>query len=86
MFDSWGKVPSGILYGNTMDTGNFDQCMTTSLMTGIDLVGDITGHYCLGLLGADIFPKLPEPEPEDVRGRILFNGMSGYNIFCLFFI
>lgn len=80
MFDSWGKIPTGIFYGNTFDLGNFDQCMTTNLMTGLDSVGNISGHYCLGMLGADIFPKLPElePEPDDISGRLLFTGLSGY--------
>lgn len=48
MFDAWAKeLPSGLLYGNTMDLGNFDECMSVS-----ETIGDrrrkrvINGQHC----------------------------------------
>ncbi|XP_058117415.1 O-acyltransferase like protein-like [Anopheles ziemanni] len=43
MFDSWGKHPAGVLYGNVFAFGNFDQCR------GIDHQGALStfrGQHC----------------------------------------
>ncbi|XP_039496877.1 nose resistant to fluoxetine protein 6-like isoform X2 [Drosophila santomea] len=48
MIDSWGTLPSGILYGNLVDLGNFDECL------GIDhaetSTHSVQGKYCLSKL------------------------------------
>ncbi|XP_055913781.1 nose resistant to fluoxetine protein 6-like [Eupeodes corollae] len=44
-FDSWGKFPSGILYGHLRDLGNYDQCVKTSVELN-ETIGIATGKYC----------------------------------------
>ncbi|XP_037961082.1 O-acyltransferase like protein-like [Teleopsis dalmanni] len=43
--DAWGKVPAGILYGNTVEMGNFGECL--SISATLDKDESITGKYCL---------------------------------------
>lgn len=40
MIDASGKVPSGILEGNLIELGNFQQCINIKH-------DDVTGKYCL---------------------------------------
>lgn len=47
MLDSWGKVPSGLLVGNTYDLGNFDECYDIRHTSINSNIGDIQGQYCL---------------------------------------
>lgn len=44
MFDSWGKIPSGIFTGNVIDYGQFDECISI----GHEKLNaaDIKGKYC----------------------------------------
>lgn len=48
MIDSWGSVPTGILNGNMVDLGNYDECL------GIDHVvassHSVQGKYCFAKL------------------------------------
>lgn len=41
MFDSWGKLPSGLLSGNMFELGDFDQCL------GIDQSSIFVPQYCV---------------------------------------
>lgn len=43
MLDSSGRVPQGVLQGNSIDLGNYDECVNIheELETG-----DINGRYC----------------------------------------
>ncbi|XP_055600078.1 O-acyltransferase like protein-like [Uranotaenia lowii] len=43
MYDSWGKVPSGLLFGNTYEFGNFDQCRR---IEHTNYFGSIDGQHC----------------------------------------
>lgn len=45
VFDSWAKVQSGIMSGNNMNFGDFDQCLSTQHTTSND--GKIKGQYCM---------------------------------------
>lgn len=47
--DSWGKFPSGILYGHLRDLGNYDQCVKTSVEFE-DPLGSANGKYCIATL------------------------------------
>lgn len=44
MADAWGSKPSGLLYGNFYDFGNFDECL--KINTQINGT-TIKGKYCL---------------------------------------
>jgi len=44
VIDSWAQYRSDILYGNTYDYGNFDQCMQINVKVNKD---QIIGQYCL---------------------------------------
>lgn len=47
MFDAWAKgPPSGILYGNTVDYGNYDQCLSINHELGNDNSFAIKGQHC----------------------------------------
>ncbi|XP_060663466.1 nose resistant to fluoxetine protein 6-like [Drosophila nasuta] len=49
MIDSWGRLPAGLLYGNTRDLGNFDECIRVN--QEIALTGQtIRGKYCFANL------------------------------------
>ncbi|XP_015839400.1 nose resistant to fluoxetine protein 6-like [Tribolium castaneum] len=43
MLDAWSKLPSGIMDGNLIDLGSFDECY------GIEY-NNIYGKYCLGII------------------------------------
>lgn len=48
--DAWGKLPSGILYGNLFDLGNFDECLSARTFQNLaDTITstEIKGKYCL---------------------------------------
>jgi hypothetical protein len=49
VFDSWGKLPSGLFYGNTMSLGNYDQCMSIqhSFLSSFSTPSLLTGQVCL---------------------------------------
>ncbi|XP_026847251.1 nose resistant to fluoxetine protein 6 [Drosophila persimilis] len=44
MIDAWGSIPSGLLYGNLVDFGNFDECIKIS--KEITSSHSINGKYC----------------------------------------
>ncbi|XP_065159126.1 O-acyltransferase like protein-like [Atheta coriaria] len=44
MLDAWGKIPDGMLSGQFVSLGNYDQCINISELTP---VGAIRGKYCL---------------------------------------
>ncbi|XP_055913312.1 nose resistant to fluoxetine protein 6-like [Eupeodes corollae] len=55
-FDSWGNLPPGILYGNTYDVGNYDQCIQTSVT--LDESNEVVnGQHC--------FVKIPIREKNN---------------------
>ncbi|XP_055613166.1 nose resistant to fluoxetine protein 6-like [Uranotaenia lowii] len=43
MYDSWGKAPSGLLFGNVFELGSFDQCRRVSYA---NYFGSIEGQHC----------------------------------------
>ncbi|XP_062124808.1 nose resistant to fluoxetine protein 6-like isoform X3 [Drosophila sulfurigaster albostrigata] len=45
MMDSWGSYPNGLLYGNSIDMGNYDECL--SIDKEIANNPNIKGKYCL---------------------------------------
>ncbi|XP_017156723.1 nose resistant to fluoxetine protein 6-like [Drosophila miranda] len=44
MFDSWGSLPSGMLYGNMWDLGNFDECLNVD--HAVSASHSVQGKYC----------------------------------------
>lgn len=49
--DAWGKIPSGMLSGNIIELGNFDQCIAVKHKLGPQPDDDtFEGQYCLGLI------------------------------------
>ncbi|XP_055913662.1 nose resistant to fluoxetine protein 6-like [Eupeodes corollae] len=60
-FDSWGKFPSGILYGNVYDIGNFDQCVRTSVKFSELPDNPVNGQFC--------FARVPLKNLEDQPER-----------------
>lgn len=48
MIDSWGTFPSGILYGNVIDLGNFDECL--GIDHAVTSTHNVQGKYCLSKL------------------------------------
>ncbi|XP_017855596.1 PREDICTED: nose resistant to fluoxetine protein 6-like [Drosophila arizonae] len=44
MFDAWGTFPKGVLYGNQIDLGNYDECIGTN--KAISDNHAIKGKYC----------------------------------------
>jgi hypothetical protein len=47
VFDSWSKVQSGIFNGNTIDLGNYDQCLAFSHKPSTQNIDEIEPQYCL---------------------------------------
>ncbi|XP_041450213.1 nose resistant to fluoxetine protein 6-like [Drosophila obscura] len=44
MIDSWGSLPSGILYGNLRDLGNYDECLNIDHV--VTTSHSVQGKYC----------------------------------------
>ncbi|KAH8295945.1 hypothetical protein KR018_006477 [Drosophila ironensis] len=44
MTDSWGSLPSGILTGNLIDLGNFDECLAIDHVVSVN--HSVQGKYC----------------------------------------
>lgn len=44
MIDSWGTLPSGLLYGNVIGLGNYDECLGINKELSNS---KIKGKYCL---------------------------------------
>ncbi|XP_017066863.1 nose resistant to fluoxetine protein 6 [Drosophila eugracilis] len=44
MIDSWGSLPSGILYGNLYDLGNYDECL--GIDHSVTSSHNVQGKYC----------------------------------------
>lgn len=47
MIDSWTKFQAGVLYGNRLDFGNYDQCLDFEHRSSDAGVGSIQGQHCL---------------------------------------
>ncbi|KAH8312734.1 hypothetical protein KR044_012561 [Drosophila immigrans] len=63
MLDSWGSFPMGLLYGNTINMGNYDECIGINKAVTDDY--RIKGKYC--------FAKIPFPvEIVDIRIAVCF--------------
>lgn len=54
MFDSWSKLPSGILEGNLFDLGHFDECVAIKHDTTDETIGHIQGRYCFAPSAIDL--------------------------------
>ncbi|XP_002137010.2 nose resistant to fluoxetine protein 6-like isoform X2 [Drosophila pseudoobscura] len=55
MIDAWGSIPSGLLYGNIVDLGNFDECIKIS--NEITSSHSINGKYCFLKLSIGSLPQ-----------------------------
>ncbi|EDW37664.1 GL27108 [Drosophila persimilis] len=44
MIDSWGSLPSGVLYGNLRDLGNYDECLNVD--HAVSASHSVQGKYC----------------------------------------
>ncbi|KAH8343235.1 hypothetical protein KR059_007266 [Drosophila kikkawai] len=56
MIDSWGSVPSGIIAGNLIDLGNYDECLRID--HAVTSGHSVKGKYCFAR-----FPILPSVSP-----------------------
>lgn len=66
VFDSWGKLPSGILDGNVYSFGNFDECLSVQRPpSSADGLSEFQTQYCL----AEVYTQTPDID----RSRILAN-------------
>ncbi|XP_017084003.2 nose resistant to fluoxetine protein 6-like isoform X1 [Drosophila eugracilis] len=86
MIDSWGSIPSGLYTGNTIDLGNFDECLSISQVIGKQ---KISGKYCFlitsGLRIATCFPAScsstqMEPFVKQLLEKILNFNTSSLNM------
>lgn len=61
MFDAWAKgPPSGVFYGNTINYGNFDQCLSVNhLIEDETLQQHIKGKHCT------ITIQMDDPQRKD---------------------
>ncbi|EDW77538.2 uncharacterized protein Dwil_GK24554 [Drosophila willistoni] len=66
MLDSWGSIPSGMISGNTIDLGNYDQCYKINLESEED-GNNLKGKYCLASLP---FGKLIDSEESSFISSI----------------
>lgn len=58
VLDSWGKFPSGILYGNNNELGNFDECMRVQHPIEYEnTTSNLAGKYCLVQLYSSTISK-----------------------------
>lgn len=57
MFDSWGKIPVGMYYGNHFVFGNFEECLDS--FDSNFLIGNLRGQYCTVTAGSNL-------EDEDI--------------------
>ncbi|XP_055915469.1 nose resistant to fluoxetine protein 6-like [Eupeodes corollae] len=74
-FDSWGKLPSGILYGSTHSAGNFDQCTKTSIsLYDAKPSENVNGQFCF--VNIPIIPEKTRQLPIfiDLEGQQEFTG------------
>nr|XP_044251479.1 nose resistant to fluoxetine protein 6 [Drosophila takahashii] len=86
MMDSWGKIPSGLLTGNTWDLGNFDECLSINQVIGSQ---KIRGKYCFLIANktriATCFPSScsstqMEPFVKGLLHRIPYFNSSGITV------
>ena len=47
VFDSWTKFQSGVLFGNTIDFGNYEQCIDFKFESKDMDIGMIEGKHCM---------------------------------------
>lgn len=73
--DSSGSVPSGLLDGTLISTGDYDQCLNIGRKSPN---GDLKGKYCL-------VEFMPSSEPKDVTPTIqnLRNSISLFDTYSL---
>lgn len=54
MLDANAKIPEGILFGNSIDLGNFDECIKVKHPEGL-----FVGQHCLLDVSLNLFPSTP---------------------------
>lgn len=72
MYDSSGKVPSGLLNGNINQFGDFDQCVAID-----ESSLNIKGKYCLAYF--QIQPKESESSSDEIHKA--FNLLQSHFLF-----
>ncbi|KAH8356381.1 hypothetical protein KR084_009550 [Drosophila pseudotakahashii] len=80
MMDSWGKIPPGLLAGNTWDLGNFDECLSINQVIGSQ---KIRGKYCFLIANktriATCFPAACSPTQIEPFVKRLLQGIPYFN-------
>ena len=79
MIDAWGKIPSGILRGNTFELGNYDQCV--EIKHESKKIGNIQGQYCLAdiILQSNLVPASSNNTSSFTKTDVSANtGMYNY--------
>lgn len=60
MIDAWGKIPAGVFYGNLLEFGNFDECLSVQHNSNIENIGDIMGQYCIARVDITNLTSVPD--------------------------
>ncbi|KAH8360230.1 hypothetical protein KR093_011437 [Drosophila rubida] len=86
VIDSWGSIPSGILYGNLIDMGNYDECIKINKATA-DNNHAIRGKYCFATISLRVslkiavcFPATCSADMMDTFISRIANGLLNVNI------
>ncbi|XP_051863890.1 uncharacterized protein LOC127566171 isoform X2 [Drosophila albomicans] len=69
MIDSWGSIPSGILYGNFFDMGNYDECIKT--YKAITDSHSIRGKYCFAKISFRATLKIAVCFPSSCSAELM---------------
>ncbi|XP_055844711.1 nose resistant to fluoxetine protein 6-like isoform X2 [Episyrphus balteatus] len=76
VLDSWGKLPSGILYGHFTDLGNYDQCVRTSVILK-EGNQPTKGQYCFASFPIlSLIQTTPKEDLKNVRDLSLNSALG----------
>ncbi|XP_055370764.1 uncharacterized protein LOC129605191 [Condylostylus longicornis] len=57
LFDSWGKLPAGLLSGHMRELGQFDQCLKIEHIFKEKNLGMFKGQYCTGSIPLELIKE-----------------------------
>ncbi|KAH8312733.1 hypothetical protein KR044_012560, partial [Drosophila immigrans] len=69
VIDSWGSIPSGMLYGNLIDMGNYDECI--KLNQAISDNHNIKGKYCFAKIALRVNIKIAVCFPSTCSAALM---------------
>jgi len=84
VIDSWGTFPNGLLYGNVIDMGNYDECI--GINKAIPDNYKIKGKYCFAKISLQVdiriaicFPSSCSAAHMDTFFKQLLNKLLNVN-------